>query len=207
MTVASPVWTPERLRAFEDRVAEAFKARQIHAPVHLSGGNETQVIEAFKHVRDQDWVFSTWRSHYHALLKGVPDDRLYQAIIEGRSMYYQDAEHKFVSSAIVGGILPIAVGVALAAKRRGFDETVWCFIGDMAASTGIAMEALRYAAGHDLPLRVVIEDNGLSTNTPTVDVWGKSAKALLQTQYPMVIRYQYTRTVPHVGIGSWVTFG
>ena len=193
--------TKADLLAFEERVKTAFIARQIHAPIHLSGGNEDQVIAAFQDIRPQDWVFSTWRSHYHALLKGVPPERLFQAILEGRSMYYQDEEHKFLTSALVGGILPIALGVALGAKRLDLDERVWVFVGDMAAHTGIFEEFKRYAQGHALPVSIVIEDNGLSTNTPTEKVWGQEYAGIGWR------RYSYERTVPHTGVGEWVTFG
>ena len=193
--------TKADLLAFEERVKQAFLAKQIHAPIHLSGGNEDQVIQAFQDIRPQDWVFSTWRSHYHALLKGVPPERLFQAILEGRSMYYQDKEHKFLTSALVGGILPIALGVALGAKRLGLDERVWVFVGDMASRAGIFHEFADYVSGHGLPARCIIEDNGLSTNTPTREVWG------LQDGPVLWEFYSYERTVPHTGVGEWVTFG
>lgn len=192
------------LLAFEERVKQAFLAKQIHAPIHLSGGNENQVLKAFQEVRSQDWVFSTWRSHYHALLKGIPAERLFQAILDGRSMYYQDKEYKFLTSALVGGILPIALGVAMGAKRLELDEKVWVFIGDMAARTGIAQEFAQYAMGHGLPVMLVVEDNGLSTNTPTADVWGRGEAIEERQDW---VDYRYERTVPHTGVGEWVTFG
>ena len=192
----------EELIAFEERVKVAFLAGQIHAPVHLSGGNEDQLIEIFREIRPQDWVLSTWRNHYHALLKGIDPEWLYREILDGHSMYIENKEHKFLSSSIVGGILPIAVGLALGAKRRGTDERVWCFVGDMAAQTGICFEASRYARGHDLPITIVVEDNGLSTNTPTKEVWGMAYGK--QNGYTA---YHYKRVFPHVGVGEWVTFG
>ena len=193
--------TKDELIAFEERVKQAFLAGQIHAPVHLSGGNEDQLIEIFRQIRPQDWVLSTWRNHYHALLKGIDPEWLYREILAGHSMYIENKEHKFLSSSIVGGILPIAVGLALGAKRNKSDEQVWCFIGDMAAKTGICREAVRYARGHGLPLIICEEDNGVSTNTPTVTVWG-TCKEPLRMPY-----YEYQRTFPHVGVGQWVTFG
>jgi len=123
--------TPADLIAFEREVADRFERGEIRGPIHLSGGNEQNLIDIFKGVPKDAWVFSTWRSHYHALLHGVPADKVMAQIMEGRSMNLAFPEHRFFTSAIVGGILPIAVGVA-AAKQN----TVWCFVGDMAAMGG-----------------------------------------------------------------------
>ena len=201
VSTSKTIWTVARLQAFESRVAAAFEAGQIHAPVHLSGGNEAQLIRIFADIRPQDWVFSTWRSHYHALLKGIPEEWVWQEILAGRSMYLENAEHKFLSSSIVGGILPIALGVAMGAKRQNLDERVWVLVGDMTAWTGIFHEVGAYAAGHGLPMQLITEDNGLSTNTPTREVWG------LDISHTMEERYGYERKWPHVGSGKWVNFG
>lgn len=193
--------TKESLIAFEERVKQAFLDKRILAPVHLSGNNEEQLLDIFRNIRPQDWVFSTWRSHYHALLKGIPEDELFNMILDGRSMYINSRPHKFVASSIVGGILPIACGVALANKRLGLDERVWVFVGDMTARCGIYREFEQYCGGHGLPVEVVIEDNGLSTNTPTYKVWGgEEAVGLWPT------RYEYVRDFPHVGVNQFVHF-
>jgi pyruvate dehydrogenase E1 component alpha subunit len=189
-----------KLIAFEKRVAEEFEKGNIKGPIHLSGGNEDQLIEIFKDVSSDDWVFSTWRNHYHALLHGIQEERVFKEIVAGRSMNLTFPEHKFYASAIVGGILPIACGVAAALQRKRCHRKVWCFIGDMAETTGICHEVARYAGGHALPLHIVIEDNGVSTNTPTRLVWGASDKELYYE------RYHYERVHPHVGTGKWVTF-
>jgi len=194
--------TKGELMAFEQRVIDAFLAKQIHAPVHLSGGNEDDLLRIFKGVDDRDWVLSTWRSHYHALLKGIPAEELFQQILDGRSMYIMSEKHRFISSSIVGGILPIACGLAMGIKRNEGTERVWAFIGDMTALTGIWYETARYAAGHVLPLTIVVEDNGVSTNTPTREVWGGGCGAQNKYHY-----YKYTRIFPHVGIGQFVNFG
>jgi len=181
--------TKEDLVAFEVEMAQLFEAAQIHAPVHLSGGNEDDLIRIFQHVKPTDWVFSTHRSHYHALLKGISKEWLKAEILAGHSITLNNREHKFFSSAIVGGILPIAVGVAMTG------ETTWCFVGDMAGSGGIFFECYKYAIGHDLPITFVIEDNGWSVNSPTKEVWGSKLSS-----------YEYLRQYPHVGSGKWVTF-
>lgn len=206
--------TKESLVAFEQRVADAFAAKRIAAPVHLCSPSQAEpLIDVFKSVKPNDWVFSTWRSHFHALLKGIPEDELFDQILQGRSMFVMSREHRFFSSAIVGGILPIACGVAMAIKRsreRDLSRQVFpslsavhAFIGDMAARTGLFYETLQYAKGHELPMRFVIENNGVSTNAPTVEVWGCECAELCRHG---VEEYEYTRTWPHVGLNTRVEF-
>lgn len=204
--------TREELIKFEDEIADLYKNGKIRAPVHLSGGNEDQLIDIFKHVRPSDWIFSTWRNHYHWLLSGRPPEDLRKQILEGHSMHVFDK--KFFTSAIVGGIAPIAVGVAMALKRKNSKERVWCFLGDMGASTGIAMESIRYACGHDLPVSFVIEDNNLSVKTDTRISWGcKECRVDFKhkgfCQYLAIERvrcYRYDRKYPHAGTGVFVLF-
>jgi TPP-dependent pyruvate/acetoin dehydrogenase alpha subunit len=192
--------TKDELIAFETEIAEAFGRGEIRGPTHLVGGNEDQLIEIFKDVGKDDWVFSTYRSHYHALLHGVPADKVRAEIMAGRSMNMFFPEHRFLTSAIVAGCLPIAVGVAYAMKRNGEDGEVWCFMGDMAATTGIYSECMRYVIDNALPVNFVIEDNKLSCNTPTSKAWG------LEYKIPYIEHYRYERTYPHVGIDKWVQF-
>ena len=177
--------TAEELIAFEADIAREFDAGKIHAPVHLSGGNEQQLIDIFREVKATDWVCSTWRSHYHALLKGIPPAEVKRQIMAGRSMFISSPEHRFISSAIMGGMLPIACGLAYAGER------VWCFVGDMCASIGAFEDAKVYVGCNNLGVEFVIEDNGLSTNTPTVDAWGPIWRAIDPR------RYHYERTYPH----------
>jgi len=103
---------------FEEEIKKIYESGKIKAPIHLSGNNEEQLIKIFKKIKKNDWVFSTWRNHYHALLKGIPKEWLKKEIIAGRSMGINNIKHKFYSSAIVGGILPIALGTAQAIKLK-----------------------------------------------------------------------------------------
>ena len=106
---------------FETEVKERYEAGEIKAPVHLSSNNEEQLIEIFKDVDKNDWVFSSWRNHYHALLHGIPRDTLMDLIVRGKSMSVYSENPKFYSSAIVGGIIPIALGTAKALKMKQDD--------------------------------------------------------------------------------------
>ena len=66
---------------FEKRVQDVYESGKIKAPVHLSGNNEDQLIEIFKKIDKDDWVFSSWRNHYHALLHGFDPEILFNHIL------------------------------------------------------------------------------------------------------------------------------
>ena len=186
---------------FELEIKKIYEAGKIKAPIHLSGNNEDSLISIFKKIKKNDWVFSTWRNHYHALLKGIPVNWLKKEIIAGRSMGINNIKYQFYSSAIVAGTIPIALGVAKALKLKKKKQKVWVFIGDMTFETGMFHECYKYAKNHKLPLRFVVEDNNLSTNTPTNKVWVKKSKIPKD-----VIYYKYKRKYPHHGTGGWVLF-
>jgi pyruvate dehydrogenase E1 component alpha subunit len=194
-------WTEEKLIAFEQQIVDIWEAGKITGPVHLSNGNESQLIEIFKRIRETDWVFSTWRSHYHWVLKGLSADYGTELIKQGKSITLCDTDGKFYSSAIVGGTLPIALGVASALKKDGSDEKVWVFVGDMSFESGIFYEVHKYARNFDLPLYFVVEDNGVSTYTPTEATW--NTKRDIPSD---VIHYNYESKFPHYGTGKWIAF-
>lgn len=189
--------TKEELIAFEEEVAELYSANKIPGPIHLSYDNEKALIKIFEDVKDHDWVFSTHRSHYHALLKGIPRDWLRDEILAGHSMTVNRPDYKFYASAIMGDIIPIATGVAMGLKLRNKPEHVWCFVGDMSAEMGVFDESVKYAERNDFPITFVVEDNGLSVVTPTQEVWG------LCPRKSKVIRYEYRNTrYPHAGVNK-----
>jgi TPP-dependent pyruvate/acetoin dehydrogenase alpha subunit len=186
---------------FELDIKKIYESGKIKAPIHLSGNNEDSLINIFRKIKKNDWVFSTWRNHYHALLKGIPIDWLKKEIVDGRSMGINNIKYKFYSSAIVAGTIPIALGVAKALKLKKKNQKVWVFIGDMTFETGMFHECYKYAKNHKLPLKFIVEDNNLSTNTPTNKVWVKKSKIPKD-----VIYYKYKRKYPHHGTGGWVLF-
>jgi len=196
----------ESLRAFETEVAEAFNLGKICAPVHLYSGNEKQMIEVFAEVEPQDWVLCSWRSHYQCLLKGVPKEEVFSEILAGRSISLCFPDYRIFSSAIVGGVLPIATGIALSLKRAGINSRVHCFLGDMTAETGIAHECIKYSTNFDLPIRFIVEDNGKSVCTDTHAVWGARKSTFADSSYTKVVYYTYENTYPHAGAGVRVQF-
>lgn len=188
-------WTPEELIAFEDRIGDLYLDNKLPFLFHLSGGNESQLIEIFKDIKEGDYVISNHRSHYHALLHGIPPETVEDRILNGRSMFIYDRERNFFCSAIIGGTPAIAAGIAWALKRKGSSQRVWCFIGDGTEDSGHTYEAVRYVDGFDLPCTFVIENNNRSVETPNDERWGKTAE--YQWNSPSVIKYHYEITYPH----------
>jgi TPP-dependent pyruvate/acetoin dehydrogenase alpha subunit len=194
-------WTEEKLIAFEQEIVDIWEAGKITGPVHLSNGNEKHLIEIFKRIKQTDWVFSTWRSHYHWVLKGISADYGKELITQGKSITMCNIDEKFYASAIVGATLSIALGAALSIKKSGGDDKVWVFVGDMSFESGIFYEVHKYARNFDLPLYFVVEDNGVSTYTPTEATWN------IKREIPNdVVHYSYKSKFPHYGSGKWVAF-
>ena len=194
-------FTTQDMIDFEDTIVNHWENAKIRGPVHLSNGNEEQLIEIFKRIKTTDWVFSTWRSHYHALLKGMDPKFIENEILNGKSITICNIDEKFYSSAIVGGTLPIALGVAKGIKDSNGTDKVFCFVGDMSFESGIFHEVHKYARNFDLPLYFIVEDNGVSTYTPTVETW-KVTSPIPDD----VIHYTYKSKYPHYGSGKWIMF-
>lgn len=198
--------TRQELIDFETEIADLFNQAKIRAPVHLYSGNEDALIDIFRNIRDDDWVMCSWRSHYQCLLKGVPRDELKKEILAGRSISLCFPRYRILSSAIVSGIVPIAVGVALAIRRSGGANQVWCFMGDMTSETGVVHEAIKYSTNFDLPIHFVVEDNGKSVCTDTREAWGQPVLTHEGAGHPKVTYYKYQNRYPHAGAGVRVQF-
>jgi pyruvate dehydrogenase E1 component alpha subunit len=188
-------WTKEELIAFEDHIGDLYLDNKLPFLFHLSGGNEDQLIEIFKDIKPGDYVISNHRSHYHALLHGIPPETVEDRILNGRSMFIYDRDRNFFCSAIIGGTPAIAAGIALALKKKGSDQKVWCFIGDGTEDNGHTYEAIRYVDGYDLPCTFVIENNNRSVESTNEERWG--SKADYKWDSPSVIKYHYEITYPH----------
>ena len=189
---------------FEEEIATAFNNKEIKAPIHLHGNNEDQLIKIFESIGPADWIFSSWRSHYHCLLKGVPPDQLKKDILDGKSMTLIYPEFNIYTSAIVGGTIPIALGTAFALKKQKKEGTVYLFIGEMTSETGVAHEAHKYATAHNLPKKFVIEINHKSVCTDTLKTWNMKDYSLKGKKN--VIHYEYDLPWRHAGSGTRVQF-
>lgn len=200
--IREPQLSKDDLINFENRIISHWENGKIRGPIHLSNGNEDQLLQISKKIHQNDWVFSTWRSHYHALIKGIDQNWLENEILCGRSITIVNKESQFYSSAIVGGILPIAVGVSLNIKKNNLSNRVWCFIGDMTFETGLFYEMHKYATNYNLPIQFVVEDNDVSTYTPTIETWGGKKREIPDN----VMYYKYKSKFPHYGTGKWIVF-
>ena len=197
--------TKEQLINFETDIADCFNNAIIKAPVHLYDGNEEQMIDIFKNVKSEDWIFCTWRSHYQCLLKGVPPEQVKQDILDGKSITLCYPEYNIYSSAIVTGNIPIATGTELDIKGKDGTNHVWCFVGDMTSETGTFFENWKYAVNYDLPITYVIEDNGKSVCTDTKSVWNAD-ELYFAKETRKIIYYQYETKYPHAGAGQRIQF-
>jgi len=191
----------QNLIDFETDIAESFNRGEIHYPVHLDNGNEEPLIQIFKNIGEDDWVIGSWRMHYKALLKGVPPEELKAAIFRGESMALNFPEYNVYGSAIVGGSIPIALGIAKGISGSG--NSVWCFLGDMTAHCGIFKESREYAENFNLPINWIIEDNGVSVCTDTRESWGMGNKKYRLSHN---VTYEYKSKYPHAGAGVRVQF-
>jgi deoxyxylulose-5-phosphate synthase len=189
---------------FERRLADKFEDGEIPYLIHLSGGNEDQLIKIYEEINEGDYIFSTHRSHYHYLLCGGSPEDLEEKILNGKSMFVFDRALNFFSSSIVAASPSIAAGVAWALKRKGSSKKVWCFIGDGAEEEGHFYEAVQYVNGWDLPCTFVVEDNDRSVNASK-----KERRGISEIMWPKCVRrYNYIPTYPHGGTGStkWLQF-
>jgi len=191
---------------FEEEIAKLFNKGKIKAPVHLYHGNEDKIINIFKKIKAIDWVFCSWRSHYQCLLKGVPEKEIKKEIISGRSISLCFPKYNIFSSAMVGGSLPIAVGMALSLKRTKSNKKVYCFMGEMTSETGIAYECIKYSKNHKLPIHFIIEDNKKSVCTVTRKVWRQKKLTFEGKSDKYITYYHYKLKYPHAGAGKRVQF-
>ncbi len=164
-----------RIRRFEDKCAELYTQEKIRGFLHLYDGEEGIAVGVIPNLTAQDAVVATYREHGHALVRGVSMTSIMAEMLgketgcsrgRGGSMHLFDSATRFYGgNAIVGGGLPMAVGLALAAKMQGRDEVVACFFGEGAVAEGEFHESLNLAQLWQLPVLFVCENNGYAMGT------------------------------------------
>lgn len=163
------------IRRFEEKCIELYSAQKIRGFLHLYIGEEAVAVGLMDALSEDDSVLATYREHGHALLKGV-DAKSVMAELYGKvdgcsrgrggSMHLFDASSRFYGgSAIVGGGLPLAVGMALADKMQKNDRVTVCVFGDGAVAEGEFHESLNLAALWELPILFVCENNRYAMGT------------------------------------------
>jgi pyruvate dehydrogenase E1 component alpha subunit len=158
-----------RVRRFEEKCAELYSAGKIRGFLHLAIGQEAAEVGAMQVLRQEDAVVATYREHGQALARGIPSTVLMAELFgkqegcckgRGGSMHIFDAARRFYGgNAIVGGGLPIAVGLALADRLAGRSRVTACFFGDGAVAEGEFHESLNLAALWTLPVLFLCENN------------------------------------------------
>ena len=157
------------VRRFEERCVELYSAGSIRGFLHVYIGEEAVATGVLSALGEQDAIVATYREHGHALLKGL-SARSVMAEMFGRvtgcargrggSMHLFDAETRFYGgNAIVGGGLPLAIGLALADRMSGRDRVTACFFGEGAMAEGEFHESINLAALWGLPVLFVCENN------------------------------------------------
>ena len=158
-----------RIRVFEDRCYQLYGQMKIRGFLHLYNGEEAVAVGALTPLRDSDAIVATYREHGHAIVRGIPMTRVMAELYgkqsgcsrgRGGSMHLFDAERRFFGgNAIVAGGLPIAVGLALAAKLQARTDVAVCFFGDGAVAEGEFHESLNLASLWTLPVLFICENN------------------------------------------------
>ena len=158
-----------RIRRFEERCAELYTEEKIRGFLHLYIGEEAVAVGVMQALTGDDTVLATYREHGHALARGLPMRALMAEMYgkqagvsggRGGSMHLFDMKRRFYGgSAIVGGGIPLAVGLALADKMQQRDRITVCFFGEGAAAEGAFHESLNLAALWHLPVLFVCENN------------------------------------------------
>ncbi|WP_242500389.1 pyruvate dehydrogenase (acetyl-transferring) E1 component subunit alpha [Tropicimonas sp. IMCC6043] len=164
-----------RIRKFEDKCAELYSQEKIRGFLHLYDGEEAIAAGVIPVLGPTDKVVATYREHGQALARGVPMNAVMAEMFgkaagssggRGGSMHIFDAATNFYGgNAIVGGGLPLAVGIALADHLRGETHVTACFFGDGAVAEGEFHESMNLAALWGLPVLFVCENNGYAMGT------------------------------------------
>ena len=174
----SVIWMYEKMftiRRFEEqarREADAGKRRGINSSI----GQEAVPTGVCAHLRDEDFVLGTHRSHHHCIAKGVDLNEMMAELFgkstgtgngKGGTMHIADINKGMLgANGIVGSNIPVATGVALTAKVKGTDNVSVVFFGDGASSQGALHEAMNLASIWKLPVLFVCENNRYAESTP-----------------------------------------
>ena len=163
------------IRCFEEqskREADAGRLRGMHSSI----GQEAVPVGVCAHLRDDDYVLGTHRSHHHCIAKGLDLKQMMAELLgkstgtnkgKGGTMHIADIDKGMLgANGVVGSNIPVATGVGLSAKVRGTDQVSVVFFGDGAANQGTLHEAMNLAGIWKLPVIFVCENNRYAESTP-----------------------------------------
>jgi pyruvate dehydrogenase E1 component alpha subunit len=191
-----------RIRIFEERCVELYSAEKIRGFLHVAIGEEAVAAGVIRTLADVDAVVSTYREHGHALARGMSMESVMAEMFgkvtgcsrgRGGSMHLFDVSRRFYGgNAIVGGGLPLAIGLALADKMQGRPGVTVCFFGDGALAEGEFHESVNLAALWHLPVLFACENNLYAMGTALAKTHAQTDLALRAASY---------------GIASWAVDG
>ena len=163
------------IRRFEERAGEMYAKAKIGGFLHLAIGEEATIVGSIDALRETDYVLSTYREHGQALARGTSPNAVMAELFgrvdgcskgRGGSMHLFDVERRFLGGyGIVGGNLPLAAGVALAADYEETDDGVLCMFGDGASNQGTFGETMNLAALWKLPVVFLVVNNQFGMGT------------------------------------------
>jgi pyruvate dehydrogenase E1 component alpha subunit len=163
------------IRRFEERAGEMYAKAKIGGFLHLCIGEEAAIVGATNALEETDYLMSTYREHGQAIARGTPPEAVMAELFgkrdgcsggRGGSMHLFDYERRFLGGyGIVGGNLPLAAGVALAADYRGDNDVMLCMLGDGATNQGTFGETMNLAALWKLPVVFMVINNQFGMGT------------------------------------------
>lgn len=178
------------IRRFEEKCAESYSLGKIGGFCHLYIGQEAVAVGAISALRRDDYVLTSYREHGQAIAKGVSPDEIMAELYgkaggcssgKGGSMHLFDRDVNFLGGhAIVGGQIPLATGVAFAAKYQETDRVAMCFFGEAAVNQGAFHESLNLAQLWKIPCIYICENNQYGMGTSIMramslqEVWQKA---------------------------------
>lgn len=184
-----------RIRRFEEKCYELYTQEKIRGFLHLYDGEEAVAVGIAAALEERDRVVSTYREHGHALARGMSMESALAEMYgkatgcaggRGGSMHLFDAEtNLYGGNAIVGGGLPLAVGLGLGDHMRGEDRVTVCFFGDGALAEGAFHEAMNLAAVWKLPVLFALENNLYAMGTAVARVQANTDFAARAASYGM----------------------
>jgi pyruvate dehydrogenase E1 component alpha subunit len=184
-----------RIRRFEEKCAELYSAEKIRGFLHLYIGEEAVAVGVMQALTPDDAIVATYREHGHALARGIPARAIMAEMFgklagcsrgRGGSMHIFDAALRFYGgNAIVGGGLPIAVGLALADRMRGLSRVTTCFFGEGAVAEGEFHESMNLAALWRLPVLFCCENNLYAMGTALARSESETDLCLKAASYEM----------------------
>jgi len=212
-----------RIRRFEERCVELYSSASIRGFMHLYIGEEAVAVGVMGALRADDAVVTTYREHGHALARGISAGAIMAEMYgkvegcsrgRGGSMHLFDVDHRFYGgNAIVGGGLPVAVGLALAEHMQHTDRVVACFFGEGAIAEGEFHECMNLAALWNLPVVFCCENNLYAMGTALARSESETDLSLKAASYEMpawpvdgmdvvAVRQAATRAVDAVRAGA-----